>query len=66
VWQEVSPVCPATADLKLYNYSVSDSPSDSNGHSVVKRSLSAADLATGVTVDMPARGVVFATTAADR
>jgi hypothetical protein len=52
-------------DLYQYNYFAADQPVDGNGFPVVKTTLTGADLVSGITIDLPTRGVIFLTTAAN-
>jgi len=52
-------------DLYEYNYFAADRPVDGSGFPVLKKTLTGADLAGGIRVELPARGVVFLTTAAN-
>ncbi|HEY3281965.1 MAG TPA: hypothetical protein VGN26_06785 [Armatimonadota bacterium] len=53
------------ADLTTYHYFETDRPADAKGYPKAKQVLRAADLSHGLDLELPTRGVLFLTTAAE-
>jgi len=52
--------------VEMYHYFDRDRPADANGFPVAAKTLPLTDLAHGVTVELPSRGVVFLATVGTR
>jgi hypothetical protein len=55
----------SATSLVEYNYFSSDAPVDANGYPAAEKTITNANLVSGVTVNMPSRGVVLLTTFAN-